>query len=116
MMKSLATHTSNNVAPLDKRDMSAGGASHLYGVQLPDRSVIKIQFQHGPRGEEQSTLGLMEDDLLAILQDRLETFQAGPFACPENDVAVGYIKLARDFLAARVAERMQRGVLGALQK
>lgn len=115
-MKSLATHTPNNVAALDEHDTNAGGASHLYGLQLPDQSVIKIQFQHGPRGESQSTLGLMEDDLLAILQDRLESFQAGPFACEQNDLALNYIKAARIFLAARVAERMKRGVLGALQK
>jgi hypothetical protein len=115
-MMSIATHTPNNVASIDARDPQAGGAAHFYGIQLPDRSVVKIQFQHGPRGNPDSSLGIMDDDLLAILEDRMTAFQSGPFSCAENGLALSHIQSARDALARRVADRISRGVLGVNEK
>jgi hypothetical protein len=67
---------------------------------------------HGPRGEAGSKPGVFDDDLLAIVQDRLECFQSGPYACDENAVALGYIKAAREAQELRIARRMASGVLG----
>lgn len=102
-----------NVAALDARDPAAGGACHIYGVQFGGPAdVTKIQFQHGPRGVETSSPGIFDDDLLAIVQHRLECFQAGPFACGENAAALAAVVDARAALGARVAARMAKGVLG----
>ncbi|MDF1699532.1 MAG: ABC transporter ATPase [Planctomycetota bacterium] len=112
-MKTIPNNAPSNVAAIDERDPNAGGASHLYGIQYggPD-DVCRIQFQHGARAVEGSTAGVFDDDLLAIVQDRMEAFQAGPFACEENAAALESIKAAREALGVRVARRIKAGVLG----
>lgn len=113
-MKALPTNDPTNVAALDERDPDAGNASHLYGIQFGGPSdVVRIAFQHGPRGEGGSTSGIFDDGLLAIIQDRLDGFQSGPFACPENQDALEHVIKAREALGLRVARRVNKGVLGA---
>lgn len=113
-MRSVATHSPSNVAALDAADPNAGGANHLYGIQSGD--LVRLQFQHGPRGEEESTPGIFDDDLLAIIEDRLASFQAGPFACEENQQALCAVRTARAALGLRAAARMAQGVLGRNEK
>lgn len=116
-MKALAVICPVNVAALDDPDPNAGMASHEYAIQFGGpKDVLHIQFQHGPRGEPSSKAGVFEDALLAILQDRLEGFQSGPFASEGNAKALLGIKAARDGLGERVADRMKRSVLGVNQK
>jgi hypothetical protein len=106
-----------NVVALDAPDPEAGNACHAYGVQFGGpKDVLKIAFQHGPRGAEKSVAGIFDDDLLAIIQDRLEGFQRGPFACAENAEALEHVKKARGALADRVVKRVAKGVLGANEK
>lgn len=116
-MRTLPNMAPTSVAALDERDPNAGGASHTYGIQYggPD-AVCMIQFQHGPRGVEGSTAGVFDDDLLAIVEDRMAAFQAGPFACPENAAALAAIRDARQALGLRVARRISKGVLGVNAK
>ncbi len=114
--RSIATHSPANVAALDARDPGSGFSSHQYGIQFGGPGdMLKIQFQHGPRGGATSTPGVFDDDLLAIEEDRLEGFQAGPFCCDENAEALAHIKAARAALGRRVAARISKGVLGALK-
>lgn len=113
-MSSLPTHSPMNVAALDARDPNAGGASHLYGISTNPQT--NIQFQHGARNAEGSTPGVFDDDLLAIVEDRLSAFQNGSFACDENAAALRHIQHARAELARRVAARMAQGVLGQNKK
>lgn len=116
-MRAIPNNAPSNVAALDERDPNAGGASHVYGIQFGGPAdVCKIQFQHGPRTAADSTPGIFDDDLLAIIQDRLEAFQAGPFACDENDAALNYVIEAREALGSRVARRIAKGVLGVNAK
>ena len=113
-MRALANMAPTNVAALDLQDPKAGNASHVYGVQWGGpKDVTKIQFQHGARGVEGSVPGIFDDDLLAVVQDRLEGFQSGPFACDENRTALDAVKAARAALGERVARRISKGVLGA---
>jgi len=113
-MRAIPNNAPTNVAALDLRDPNAGNASHTYGIQWGGpKDVTHIQFQHGPRGVEGSTPGVFDDDLLAILQDRLEGFQSGPYACEENQLALDGVKDAREALGLRVARRISQGVLGA---
>lgn len=113
-MKTIPNNAPTNVAAIDPRDPNAGNASHTYGIQFGGpKDVCRIQFQHGPRGVEGSTSGVFDDDLLAIIVDRLEGFQSGPYACGENELALEHIRQAREALGLRVARRIQQGVLGA---
>lgn len=113
-MKTIPNNAPTNVVALDARDPNAGNASHTYGIQWGGpKEVALVLFQHGPRGVANSTPGIFDDDLLAICQDRLEGFQSGPFACPENQDALAHIIAAREALGLRVARRISQGVLGA---
>jgi hypothetical protein len=108
----------------DERDYErGGGASHEYTVRLTDRpqteaplsSVATIQFQHGPRDEEGSTPGCTDQVLVAILIDRYESFQAGPYACRENAIVITKLQETLHWMRHRAIERAERGVLGKLE-
>ncbi|ODT86711.1 MAG: hypothetical protein ABS78_15575 [Phenylobacterium sp. SCN 70-31] len=68
-------------------------------------------FQNGPIGEV-GVNGLTHEALLAILVDRLRAFQAGPFSCRENALALTKLEEAQQWLGARTRARMVRGVEG----
>lgn len=96
----------------------AGGANHEYLVTLPppvkngDQSKsFQISFQNGPINEV-GVNGLTQEVLLAIVSDRLRSFQAGQYACRENALALTKIEEAQHWLHSRTLARMQRGVEG----
>jgi hypothetical protein len=105
-------------------EAGSGGASHHYLVTLadwargPDGSnpygVWDIQFQNGPINEA-GVNGLTHEVLLAILADRLRAFQAGPYACRENALALTKIEEAMHWLHHRTVARLARGVEGTHQ-
>jgi hypothetical protein len=105
----------------------SGGAHHLYHItgfnsasnpsdpwtkrhgQPAEHSTLL--FQNGPINEV-GVNGVTHEALLAILIDRLECFQAGPFANKYNSVALDYLRGAQDILQQRTKDRMARGVEG----
>lgn len=97
----------------------AGGANHQYEVSWKLRNglgtYVRIDFQNGPIGEA-GINGLTQEVLLEILADRLKAFQAGPFACRENALALTKIEEAQHWLHSRTLARMERGVEGTHQK
>jgi hypothetical protein len=101
----------------------AGGACHCYrivtnpGVGPVDRpsSVTDIGFQNGPIAEA-GVNGISQEALLAVVEDRLKSFQAGSYACRENALALTHIQEAMHWLHHRTRERMQRGVEGTSAK
>jgi hypothetical protein len=94
-----------------------GGANHLYHIQdrtpgvLPARAHCAIKFQQGPL-QEVGLNGVSNESLLAVVADRLRSFQAGPFACEENAMALMLTERALGVLHARTAKRLARGVEG----
>ena len=103
-------------------DPGAGGACHKYIVRqdkfCPREEVVvaEIQFQHGPRNEEGSTIGVLDVDLLEIVRDRLKSFQQGEFATRENACALTHIEEALMWMNKRVEDRTERNVLGTYSK
>ena len=95
----------------------AGGANHVYEVSGYDAPGIEpgektvIRFQNGPINEA-GINGLTQEVLLAIVADRLRSFQAGKFSCRENALALTKIEEAQQWLHARTRARMVRGVEG----
>lgn len=96
----------------------AGGANHEYLVTLPPNDdpsmpskAWSISFQNGPINEN-GVNGITQEVLLAIVADRLRSFQAGQFACRENALALTKIEEAQHWLHSRTLARMQRGVEG----
>lgn len=124
-MREITTHQVNPVNDLVRihvvDEPGPGGAHHQYMVTLPEwtrapdgsgaKGVWDIQFQKGPIGEV-GVNGLTQEVLLAILEDRLQSFQDGPFACQENEEALKHVREAQGILHRRTLARMGRGVEG----
>jgi hypothetical protein len=119
----------------------AGGASHRYEVSgfstvtnparspYPDpRDALHIPavsprqvawtgttvlFQNGAIGEV-GVNGLTHETLLAIMIDRLRSFQAGPYANKHNQTALEHLEMALDELHARTRERIAQGIEGTM--
>lgn len=105
----------------------AGGANHLYAVYgfhtlknpsadstCRDETCLKVLFQNGPISEA-GVNGVTQEVLLAIVADRLRSFQAGPYACEENQNALDHVEAAQRWLHERTKERLHRGVEGTHQ-
>lgn len=105
----------------------SGGASHLYQITGFNTSTnpsdpftqrhgqpaehSTVLFQNGPIAEV-GVNGVTHEALIAILIDRLEAFQAGPFANDYNRDALSNLKSAQYHLQQRTLERMARNVEG----
>lgn len=85
--------------------------SHPYSADRDGPGFAALHFQKGPIAEA-AVNGLTHEVLLAILIDRLEAFQRGPFPHYLNENALGCLKEALEFLQQRTRERMERGVEG----
>ena len=103
----------NSVWAADEKEFNA---NHLYIVKRDNDELGKIQFQKGPRKEENSIAGVTESDLLEIVRDRLTDFQNSEFACKENENALANVNMALDWLYERVLARKERGILGVNKK
>lgn len=98
----------------------AGGACHEYMVRAKDRSVCidtlaMAYFQNGAI-KEAGVNGCHNEDLIAIVIDRLKGFQSGEFACFANVQALEHLHSALLVLNKRTNERIERGVEGILVK
>lgn len=101
-----------------------GGANHEYSIAFypkdgdhagaePERT--RISFQNGPILEA-GVNGISGEALLTIVIDRLRSFQAGPFACRDNAVALTKLEESLMWLQKRTRDRLARGVEGTNQK
>lgn len=91
----------------DKRDPNAGGASHMYAATMIGvcGNVLDLTFQHGQLDAPGSTLGITDAALLAVMLDRYEGFQAGPYACRENALVITKLEEALHWMNHRANER-----------
>lgn len=110
-------------------EQGPGGAHHEYAIRWPvdkkihadwaavigDKTGIAFRFQNGPI-KEVGINGVSNEALLAIVIDRLTDFQAGPYACDENEDALVHCVCALDSLKNRTRNRTERGVEGTMQK
>lgn len=93
----------------------AGGANHSYSVrhvtENTSSEMMMVAFQNGPISEN-GVNGVTQEILLAIVIDRLRSFQNGPFSCRENALALTKCEEALHWLHSRTLDRMRRGVEG----
>ncbi|WP_264045489.1 hypothetical protein [Methylobacterium flocculans] len=130
-MREITSHRvnpANDTLTLKVLDSSgAGGAHHLYEVEGFDYgtnpsaaehkvggNALLVLFQNGPIAEV-GVNGVTQEVLLAIVADRLQAFQAGPYACAENAEALKHVEAAQEALLSRTRARMARGVEGTHQ-
>jgi len=119
-MRKLNIGTNNFTQILVGDEPGQGGACHKYYI---GRSVVTIHdlvsagefghisFQNGPV-KEFGVNGCHQEDLLAIVIDRLQSFQAGEYACRENALALTKIQETMHWLNHRTNKRIERGVEG----
>ena len=118
-MREITTGRYTKVLCLD--EPGAGGACHHYlvvpieGVIIAGDEPARIRFQNGAI-KESGVNGCMNEDLLAIVLDRLYGFQSGEFKCRENSEAIIHLEEALHWLKHRTNERITRGVEGTLVK
>lgn len=96
----------------------AGGACHRYYLSpaaIDDNTVVgefgHVHFQDGPV-KEAGVNGCHQEDLIAIVIDRLQHFQKGEYACRENALALTKLEEAMHWLNHRTRARVDRGVEG----
>lgn len=101
----------------------SGGASHVYDVHLladpspgtpkitSEKWTQRVSFQNGPI-QEAGVNGVTQEALLAIVIDRLRSFQAGKFSCRENAVALTKCEEALMWLQKRTRDRAAKGIEG----
>lgn len=113
----IGTEKYTQVYAMDEK--GAGNANHHYQVlSRPDVPVSQsepvlgnVRFQNGPI-KEYGVNGVMNEDLIAIVIDRLDGFQSGAYACDENENARQCLKMGLEWLRRRTQLRELRGVEG----
>ncbi len=100
----------------------ADGANHAYVIcwddghfAVPQKSETYISFQKGPI-KEAGVNGITQEALLAIIIDRLRSYQNGPYKCHENAIALTHCEEALMWLQRRTIARIKRGVEGTHEK
>ena len=91
---------------------------HLYTIESTDPQekdcFADIKFQKGPI-KECGVNGCHNEDLIAIVIDRLQSFQESSFKCKENAMAITKLEEALLWLRKRTDDRIKRNVEGTSQ-
>lgn len=105
----------------DARDESGGAHDYRISVVAPIHPgdphskllsyQAHIHFQRGPLLEAGHN-GISDEALIAIVIDRLEGFQSGPYRGRENALAITKLEECLHWLRHRTDSRRQRGVEG----
>jgi hypothetical protein len=120
-----AANESLKIAVID--EPGHGGACHRYDITGFDTKTnparvgeggyessfarLPIVFQNGPI-KEHGVNGVTNEALLAVLIDRMQSFQTGDFRCRENAIALTHLEEALLWLQKRTRDRLARGVEG----
>jgi hypothetical protein len=108
----------NNAVRITADERDESGRCHHYIVDIvggaPDsggQAFDMPPFQKGPLLEA-GLNGISDEVLIAIVIDRLEGFNGGPYRCRENSLALTKLEEALHWLKHRTAARQKRGVEG----
>jgi hypothetical protein len=89
-------------------------ANHHYSVSTVEQASVILQdvkFQKGPI-KEFGINGVMNEDLIAMVIDRLNSFQDSQYKCRENALAITKLEEALLWLRKRTMDREARQVEG----
>lgn len=127
-MREINTHKTNTaneeLSVMVHDEPGPGGANHYYTISGFDSATnpstsakfngLTLLFQNGAI-KEAGVNGITHEALLAILIDRLQGFQAGPYKCKDNEEALYHLERALSCLHRRTLARVIRGVEGTME-
>jgi hypothetical protein len=101
----------------EDENQMAYGAPHNYQFKNAGSGEFlgELKFQKGGI-KDVGINGVSNENLLAMVLERLECFQKGDYACEENAQAVAKIKEALLWMKKRTLDRELRGVEGTNKK
>lgn len=112
----IGTKLCTTVYAVDEKEF---GANHHYVVRetdkdggVPSWAPVHVHFQKGPV-KEKGINGVHNEDLIAIVIDRLQGLNSTDFKCRENSVAITKLEEGLMWLNKRTLERRARGVEGS---
>lgn len=119
MERVLKIGTQNYTKVVAVDEPGQGNANHKYWVipvkplqEGEDQPILgRVSFQNGPI-KEAGVNGVANEDLIAIVIDRLRGFQSGDYKCRDNAIALTKLEEALMWLRNRTNEREARGVEG----
>jgi hypothetical protein len=79
------------------------------------RVLADLDFQARPLSDAEK-VDLTNEALLAVVLDRLRSFQEGEFKCRENALAITKLEEAMHWIESRAKDRRSRGVEGTYEK
>ena len=122
MSRELNIGTKKYTKVVVKDEPGQGNANHEYEInRVVDETCCTkhtlgvVSFQDGPI-KEAGVNGVMNEDLIAIVIDRMRGFQSGDYACRDNALALTKLEEALMWLRNRTNEREARGVEGTHTK
>ena len=107
----IGTSEFTEVFATDEPEFNANHQYSISTVKEPSFIVAKVSFQRGPI-KENSANGCHHEDLIAIVLDRLYSFQASDYKCRENALAITKFEEGLMWLRKRTDDRKVRGVEG----
>lgn len=121
MSREITTHKHNDcneaIGVFAVDEPGNGGAHHHYQISWPGdepnhpHRFVNLTYQNGPI-KEVGTNGITEQSLLAVIIDRMQCFQKGPYSCRENAIALTKLEEALHWMEHRTKARQSRGVEG----
>lgn len=92
-------------------ELNFNAPHHFFVIDNEGSPVGKVDFQEGPILEA-GVNGVMNEDLIAMVICRLESFNNSDFRCRENSMAITKLEEALLWLRKRTMGRDQRGTEG----
>ena len=101
----------NDLIEVEALDEHPSGVPHHYSLKISNGPITQLNFQNGPIAEV-GVNGITQEALLAVVLDRLRSFQKGPYACRENALTITKIEEGMLWLHSRTLARMRKGIEG----
>ena len=108
----IGTEKYTSVLAVDEKEFNANHEYQVVNANEPSAPELSfVKFQKGPI-KENGVNGCHNEDLIAMVIDRLQSFQDSPYKCRENALAVTKLEEALQWLNWRTRSREKRGVEG----
>lgn len=113
----IGTEKYTQVYAMDEKEFNANHSYEviarpdIFDVPAPSASLTMVKFQKGPI-KENGVNGCHNEDLIAMVIDRLSSFQESEYKCRENAIAITKLEEALLWLRKRTMDRERRQVEG----